>query len=598
MDHLSDGDGVSVLTTGAPDVDRILRANLDALTATQPQLPARIRDAGVPVGAEVLPGRDGVWTWRWPGASGRNVWLGQSSMPGVSSQALFGHKQQHQQNLILPGILTGAEPHVILLTAVRPVALFVIEPDLQALRMALSLYDFTAPIDDGRLILMHGDDIVASMCHFYELNPGYEFPRVVLRPPQISRSALAVMKARVEEAGAAVRRLQEAETARVLGSVSDSTGSVMISTLSTHPRMRAWMSGACRAVEDAGIAVCAWSPELPSARHVLVPARSMRNNGVDHLIGINGTSSWVPTVCRPGLKCASWFLADPFADVSAVSPVEDERYFAASPLIRSRLTQRGVPGHAITMLDQPADCSAAPAAERVLRDECVLVMANVAGDDPATLGLELSSQRDLAAALRAEADAMLAQDGRINAERILQRAEARTTPLKDVDLRGHFLDLVRSCFVPAARLRAVIRQLVASRMSFEVFCQRGWTADVGVEVCALDGPADWWEAAAAHGRWIVPAVGPADLPIMAGALACRCEVDVAGPCPSAADHPQWSSVVSGAHWHDDIGVLMSRSRRRSRLLDRFPDDALLRELSEEHSIGARIRSILSALGAA
>ena len=185
----------------------LFNSNLAALAAFQPKVGEIIDAAEIPAGVTPATGRDGSNTLRIPAEDGGSIWFGRSSMPSVSAPEMFAGFVDDGRNVSLPGVLTGAEPLVVIDKMPPHTAVFVLEEHAWHVKLALHLYDYAGPIAAGRLIFVVGDDVEERMCEFSEANPGYDPPARLLTPPQRSAAETAELQRRLENAGAAVSRV-------------------------------------------------------------------------------------------------------------------------------------------------------------------------------------------------------------------------------------------------------------------------------------------------------------------------------------------------------------------------------------------------------
>ncbi len=152
------------------DTSNCYHRNLAALTDAQASLAAAIDAIPIPDGVTPVRGRDDSDTFFLPTGDGRGAWFGGSSMPTISAFEAWSGLRGDGRNLILPGVLTGLEPLLILERIPKHSALFVCEPDGLLLKLALILRDYTRFIESGQLVFILGEEqsLVDNLVSFFE----------------------------------------------------------------------------------------------------------------------------------------------------------------------------------------------------------------------------------------------------------------------------------------------------------------------------------------------------------------------------------------------------------------------------------------------
>ena len=136
-----------------PPTDRYHR-NQAALRAFQPSVAAILDEVAIPEEVKPATGRDGSDTFLIPDETGRHVWFGGSSMPGISAAEIFAGFRGDGSNASLPGVLTGVEPLVVAGQMAAHTALFVVEQDPLQLKLAMHLRDYSDLFAGGRLVFV------------------------------------------------------------------------------------------------------------------------------------------------------------------------------------------------------------------------------------------------------------------------------------------------------------------------------------------------------------------------------------------------------------------------------------------------------------
>lgn len=182
--------------------DDRLEVNLAALREVDSGLAERIAAAAGSDAVQMVRGSDGRVTFRLPLADPRNgepmrggraLWLGRTSMPSVSGEALLSRFGAAEENVLFVGAGSGYEIDRVLARAGAEQAVFVLEPSAAVLACVLRLYDWGEALRSGRLVLLHGtlgSDVLTS---WLVAHPSYSLPvRVLPWPWMLSHEVTAV----------------------------------------------------------------------------------------------------------------------------------------------------------------------------------------------------------------------------------------------------------------------------------------------------------------------------------------------------------------------------------------------------------------------
>ncbi len=185
--------------TVEPHAERLLQANLAALPETLTNAIAAIQSANLPPNLDKVTGRDGTPTYCLRAAAGTALqWLGPTTTPFVTADALLGKFDAGMGNVLLPMIGDGSMASA-LLAKLRPhQALFVVEPDAWRAKAALMLYDFTVAGREGRLVLCVGPAAWEQLRRFLAACPGYLPPERTLALPWIDAAQMRVIQAEMQ----------------------------------------------------------------------------------------------------------------------------------------------------------------------------------------------------------------------------------------------------------------------------------------------------------------------------------------------------------------------------------------------------------------
>ncbi len=454
--------------------------NLAALARRQPEVAAQVSAARVPAGVEWVTGRDGTPTARLPGSDGKAVWLGRSSMPTVSAEALAGRFRLEPGSATLPGVLTGAEAAILLHYLPPPCALFIAEPDPLLIKLALHLHDLADGIEAGRIVLLTGADLEAAFVSFFQAHPGYEFPEKLVPVPQRPTAELAHLQHQLEITGAAVVRYQhhavETLAAALRGQprrrpLPDAPRVVVVST-----DARSRSAAQARRIERA-LAAVHWPavvclPDRPEHAHVWARLKAIMDAQADLVLLVNSMPGALRELLPPDLPLATWYGAG--ADPVARGPQEwraVDTAWAGSIRQRDLLAAAGVPAECIELLDVAAEgagdvgggAEVRPVGVPAGAEEAaagVVVLADLPSVGPEAAGVTLPTQRMLYQALQQ----VVAEAGEAcfdaNIGDLLHRAEKTSGfPVPEAQTRAQFERLLGERILPAACARQAVEGL-------------------------------------------------------------------------------------------------------------------------------------------
>ncbi len=595
----------------APRTDWYER-NLDALRAFQPKVAAAVEATRIPPSVTSAIGRDGHPTFLIQCEDGRSQWFGGSSMPTISAPELVSAFESDGRNVVLPGVQTGLEP--LLVAAMMPshAALFVLEPDVRAVKLALELYDYAGLIELGRLVFLLGevDELVGRFGQFFEKHPGYEVPAHLLPLAGLTSADVTALRAHIERAGTAIglvhtRATQSSVERLAARPPCPCPAAPRVAVLGVDARAVSFEQArrVARALDRLGWSYELCIPDAPNRCHTVARLRAIEAVSADLVLLINGTPGPLSALLPPGLPVVSWFLPGAVAaTASAEVPADDRLILAGSARLRDELACAGVPAGAIDLCDAAADVTlfrppaAPPGAED--RRDLALVM-DVPDDRPEAAGVHLTSQQKLWEALREVVRAELDAYREDRAEAFLTRAERLTgTVLNEPGVREQFVGLLRARIAPAALARSAAEALISAGYRL-ILCGRNWPAHGGAELCAPDGV----PAGASLGKLFNKVVGVVLLELSAGsvqmgldALSAGCHVlCYRGDGSFTEQFPGLRDVAAHLNLYGSSAELLSRVRS---LVDPgaidSPRPAAGRELVEtKHSMADRLRSIVA-----
>ncbi|MCH8147567.1 MAG: hypothetical protein IH987_06165 [Planctomycetes bacterium] len=457
--------------------------NIEAMSCFQPELADLLRAEPIPDDVTIAKGRDGSETYRLRGDNGRSVWFGRSSMPTISAPAWLAGFKSDGGHVFVPGIHTGLEPLVLSERLPIFAAVFVAEPSLLAIKLALHLHDYVAVIAGRRIVFLHGDDVLASLRAFYDAHGGFDKPTQLVPAPDWTAADItecqqlldratgvidAVHDAKIKQAGDALR-------ARTPRPDSDNP-SVAVLSVDTSPETlhHADRIGRALLTLDWPHAICI--PDAPDRGHVTARLEAIRRSNADFALFVNSDAGRLRGILPNDIGIASWILDEACTgSLESAGSAGDCRFFAGSQSILEALIVAGLDREDITLCEPAADptCSGGddPFTEESQEvDTSVAVIADLPNDTPEAAGLTLASHLTLWSALREVADERVGGYDDAALEELAEMAQKRCgVALQDREIRSQFVEWLRSRIMPAALARASVDTLRESDHRFRVW---------------------------------------------------------------------------------------------------------------------------------
>lgn len=182
----------------------ILEHNLAALRHVDLDLAQRLANLSDPAGASLILARtrDGRLNFRLTRPDGTTTWFGRTSIPGVRASALLDRFDAGKANVFFPGAAEGTEIEMLLHRLGPHRALFVWEPELTHLKLALRLHDLADPISSRRLVLVTDplDKLADGLCRWLKKNPGHLCPNQMMMFPWQTPDNIAPVRLAIEQA--------------------------------------------------------------------------------------------------------------------------------------------------------------------------------------------------------------------------------------------------------------------------------------------------------------------------------------------------------------------------------------------------------------
>ena len=458
------------------------RRNLAALADFQPYVASMVKATPVPDDVVPATGRDGCSTFRLSSSHGRREWLGRSSMPSVSAAALFGEFRYDGGNVLLPAVLTGLEIRVLADRMPPFAALFVVEEDPVALKLATHLYDYADLIAARRLVFLRLDRIIDDLRNVFEVHPGFELPKHLLTVPHCSSGRMDTLRRHLEDAGAAALGAQASVVSSCVQRLGERTFQRLperprVAVLTVDPRSStsAQVDRIARALDRLGWPRETCAADAPDHSHVAARLRAIDRERADWVLMVNSPAGHLSSLLPPGLPLASWFLSKSGIESSRfIESAHPHVAFAASRSIANALAQSGMGTDAIVRGEPGADdliggeVESAPPKEPSAGMRLAVLM-DLPDDRVEAVNLALPSHRALWRAMQAVVSKNTDRSPDTPAERLLELAQRQSgTTLREDDIRSQFVHLLRTRIAPACAGRAAVEAVVA----------RGWNVSV------------------------------------------------------------------------------------------------------------------------
>ena len=590
------------------------RDNLAALSAVQPEIAALVDAAPVPEGIIPATGRDGSNTFLIPTEHGRNVWFGGSSMPTISAPALFESFRSDGANVLLPGVLTGLEPRILADKLPAFAALFVIEEDPLAIKLAFHLYDYVNLISSGRLVFLEAGDLVQSLRTFFEAHPGYELPKHLLNVPHCPPAKMSELQRRFETAGEAVIQVQS----RVVSACVDALGQRTFGPPPDRPRVAVLgVDATPDSIELAGRIVrglarldwpqAACVPDSPGNCHLAARLQTVERLSAELVLAVNRGAERMQSFLPSGLPVATWVLSETCARQIAPEELpEGHLVFAGSNEIADTLVRAGLSRDAIELCSVGADDTIYKPLEVARRQRStprvdVAVLMDLPDDRPEAVNLTLASHLALWRAMHTAVQANVDRYGDALADELLDRAQKDSgTTLRDAALSDQFAELLRTRIAPAHLGRHAAETLIAEGYRLSV-----WGAN---------WPASWqreklWPGPIPNdqslnrlfntvGVVVLPGSSLIDVQRALDALAAGARVICRAPDePFEQQHPALASLTPHLYFYrtsrelsETVGKLCASAMRAG-----TRSDAARRMILEGHTVAQRLLAIVRSL---
>ncbi len=451
------------------------RANVEALSRFQPDVAGLVEDLAIPDDMRLVVGRDGRETFLLPSEGALPTWLGGSSMPSVSVPQILASFQSEGSNVALPGVQTGLEAIAVANKCPSHVAVFVVEPDPLLIKLAMYLYDYTLPIDSGRVVFLAGPDLQAALRSFLQAHCGYELPRKLVTVPQVSTQQVAELQRELQVAGesvvdiftSAVDERVAALAARRVGATPETP---RVAVVGVDPRRFAIAhgTGVASALSRLGWTHETCVPDRPSACHTAARISAVERVRADLVLFASGCADRFRALVPADLPVVAWYPPAGHVPEHIHEPSRGhDLSVACSSSQRDRLVAAGVSADDVEICGLAVDDTtfrpvSVTAEDRQRWGGEIAVLMDLPDDRPESAGVNLPSHVALWQAMR---DGVLDDPEGYShdraGERLAEAERASGTALDDSKTREHFLGLLRARIAPACIARAQVSALVA-----------------------------------------------------------------------------------------------------------------------------------------
>ncbi len=192
----------------------IFQRNLRALCENDSVTAQHLEAADPPESTRQTRGRDGSVTFHWTDESGRQRWLGRTTMPTISGPALAEAFNPGEENALLVGFGCGVVARRLLNRTHPHQAVMAVDDQPWAVALALRLWDFSDALRRHRLLLFAADDPWDSLKTFLLAHDGFLTPERILAWPWFDASAINDVTARLHHVASAVAEHRATAQAR------------------------------------------------------------------------------------------------------------------------------------------------------------------------------------------------------------------------------------------------------------------------------------------------------------------------------------------------------------------------------------------------
>ncbi len=570
--------GCKIAESPAIAQGKFYEANLAALNSFQPDVADEVRAVAIPASIAAAKGRDGSETFVIRGADGRSTWFGRSSAPTISAPALCRNRQSDDTGMMLPGILTGLEVHLLAERMSNFSAVFVVERDPLAIKLALHLYDYTNLLRNGRLVFILGDNLAERLRTFFEAHPGYELPQRLLNVPHLTAVEMTEMQREIEIAGEAVVEVQ----ARAIDALAGALRRRRYESLPDRPAVailsvdsRAHSLADVQRIEES-LGELGWEhrtcvPDMPGNCHPAARMRAIVEAGADCVLFVNCGPGRLTTLLPSALPLASWLTTEvDLASIHAARNLANYTVFAGTSTLVERLSEAGIPTDRIVRCEPAADpvmCRAAQTAppNRFGASAGIAVLMDLPDDRPEAVNLTLGSQITLWRAMQQVASRTVDRFQNGLAEELFDAAQKECgVTVSDAVVRAPFLQLLCTRIGPAAIGRATAETLANSGAAVALWGEN-WPDSLNASTTRR-GPIPSGEALgrllACAGIVVIPELSVGAVQRAVDALAAGAMVICRGTCEQfIGEHPELTELAAHLTFYESRTELADAVRQ-------------------------------------
>lgn len=476
--------------------DATLADRLCQILATlDPLTPAITRDGHLSVRITATPAktsrdREGVVS----------DWFGRTSIPSVRASALVDRFDTGQANVLLPGIGQGCAVTLLLNRLGRHRAVFVWEPDVSAILIAMHLHDWAQALTEQRLVFIvcPPEQLTVTLTAWLADHPGHLCPDRIMMwpwstPPELASCRASVQTAyhdtqrhrsealesvRAQLAGAGISPGER----RAEGSSPLGSGAV-VALMSTHANEETWALS--KALSDAG-GHLGWSVvELgirrPGNVHSLARARVL----VEHAgrrphaaILLDTTRNEVRDILPDATPTVSWLGPRSSMVKSMAARIGPcDLVAVTSSRVRDRMTSAGVAPDRILVAPYPCLAPSGPPEDAGPSDRPIdlALIADLSPTAPEPFGHKLPTHTQLWNAAVELIEQRIGTFTEDQGDSIVAQAEAKLDiRIEDRSIRSAMVEALSTCVANTLLWRKMSQLLINNDVKV-AFCGRGWS---------------------------------------------------------------------------------------------------------------------------
>ncbi|MCB9853761.1 MAG: hypothetical protein H6819_11740 [Phycisphaerales bacterium] len=451
------------------DLDRQLRANLDALRLSLPRTANLIQNAAPPESLRPTVGRDGAPTFTWTDGAGCRRWLGETTMPSVSEPALVEQFDIGDGNAILAGVGQGMAIRAIEKTLRRHQATFVVEPEAWRAACVFRLHDLSAMIRRRRLLVFVGPDAWDHLVEHLVEFPGYLTPERSLAWPWFSRADVRTLAERITRMQARVSERRLEATATTPDCLATQSRRILIASNSPDDRSHRWATQLAEAARSADAAVLCCVPDDPSMMHPATIDRRVARLNPTLSILVDCVPTRLAYRVGDGQICIVITHTNPLTDELIRQVPPDAGLRVRTPQQRDAAVAGGLNASRVALM-QPGvpDDHSVPAAD-VTSLTGLIAICDWHGTEPENVGLHLGShQRLWRFAKDWIAQRVDAYHDELAAEALAQAESSLDIVVQSDEVRAGLVSRIAETLGPQVVVESLLLQLIDAGIDVEL----------------------------------------------------------------------------------------------------------------------------------